>query len=144
MCAARFAVISFLLSSGAPCEAALRAKICGVVEDQTRAAIPGIVVKLTSAESSKTTSTDAGGQFCLPDLEPGGYELELRGSHFRIEQRRLELRSGEALQLTITLTKYAPLELAFRNGGLNAWPFSLVVWLAPCSLAWACTVRRLR
>src|SRR3984893_1673550 len=104
MCAARFAVISFLLSSGAPCEAALRAKICGVVEDQTSAAIPGIVVKLTSTESSKTTSTDAGGQFCLPDLEPGGYQLELRGPNFRVEQRRLELRSGESLQLTIKLT----------------------------------------
>jgi Carboxypeptidase regulatory-like domain len=120
MCAAKFAVISFLFFSGAPCEAALRAKICGVVEDQTRAAIPGIVVKLTSTASSKTTRTDADGQFCLPDLEPGGYELELRGTHFRIEQRRLELRSGESLQLTITLTiQTAELEVTVVEGAAD-------------------------
>jgi hypothetical protein len=120
MCAAKFAVISFLLFSGAPCEAALPAKICGVVEDQTRAAIPGIAVKLTSAESSKTTSTDADGQFCLPDLEPGGYELELRVPHFRVEQRRLELRSGEFVQLTITLTiQTAGLEVTVVEGAAD-------------------------
>jgi hypothetical protein len=104
VCAAKLAVISVLLFSGTSCEAALQAKICGVVEDQTRAAIPGVSVKLTSAESSKTISTDASGQFCFSDLEPGGYELELRGANFRVEQRRLELRSGQSLQLAITLT----------------------------------------
>jgi hypothetical protein len=117
MCPAKFAVISFLFFFGTPCEASIQAKICGVVEDQSSAVIPGIVVKLTSAESSKTTSTDAGGQFCLPDLEPGGYQLELRGPNFRVEQRRLELHSGESLQLTIKLTiQTAGLEVTVVEG----------------------------
>jgi hypothetical protein len=48
---------------------------------------------------------------------PGGYQLELRGPNFRVEQRRLELRSGESLQLTIKLTiQTAGLEVTVVEG----------------------------
>ncbi|HTP68337.1 MAG TPA: carboxypeptidase-like regulatory domain-containing protein, partial [Dongiaceae bacterium] len=57
--------------------------ICGVVQDQTGAAIGEAALELTSEGIRFTVHSDASGQFCFNRIEPGDYQLTTRARDFR-------------------------------------------------------------
>ena len=55
----------------------------GTVTDQQGAAIPGVTVTLTNADTGavRTLVTDANGVYVAPDLAPGRYYTVKQGQH---------------------------------------------------------------
>src|SRR5262249_48690683 len=90
------ALAALLLLTGVP-EAVAQiatATVAGVVTDETRAALPGVVVTVRSAATGTTraATTDQVGRYRIAALDPGTYEVraELRGF-------RTAVRTGVAL-----------------------------------------------
>ena len=126
---ARFAcLIAFLLFSVVP-ETARAQSVCGVVQDPSGGVIVGASAELNSAEPklrsdtvprntvpSDTGRTDtihtgpihidtnASGEFCFSQLEAGQYELIAQARGFRTERRKILVRSGETVRLTVPLS----------------------------------------
>ena len=59
------------------------ANVCGVIQDQTGAAIAGAPAELSAGQTHVDTKSNSAGQFCFNHLEPGEYELSLRARGFR-------------------------------------------------------------
>jgi hypothetical protein len=71
--------------------------ISGAVVDQTGAAVAGAEVKLTREPLSqnRTVSTAENGQFSLPNIEPGPFQLTITSPGFATQTFSGTLRSGE-------------------------------------------------
>src|SRR5438270_1319574 len=82
------------------------ASLSGVVSDPSGAAIPNAEVTLRSTRQNltRTTRTASAGEYSIPALSPGTYELSVTGSGF-VEQKTqpFELSSGQAGSMNITL-----------------------------------------
>jgi hypothetical protein len=76
---------------------------CGIVQDQSGAAISGVSAELRGVAGRLTTRTDSGGQFCFRSVEPGAYELEFQASGFEADHRKFFVHPGEAVHLMISL-----------------------------------------
>lgn len=75
--------------------------LSGKVTDQNGAAIAGAIVKIESSSGmSKTTTTDANGEFAFPDLTGGSYRITFEKTGF--EEFSQEVRSGRT-DLVFTL-----------------------------------------
>src|SRR5436305_14863778 len=81
--------------------------ISGVVEDPSRASVPGATVHLRGGGNSRQrqTSTDANGAFRFEAVGPGDYELEIEHPGFRPSVSRVNLgpRPPAALRIVLTL-----------------------------------------
>jgi Carboxypeptidase regulatory-like domain/TonB-dependent Receptor Plug Domain/TonB dependent receptor len=82
------------------------ATVAGVVQDSTRASIPGAGVKLintqTGTENDTTTSHD--GSFVLPGVIPGAYTLQLERQGFATTQLRgIILNVGDTRTLLVRM-----------------------------------------
>jgi hypothetical protein len=76
----------------------------GRVADAQNLAVPGATVSVTSGEGTRTYVTDAEGRFFAPYLTPGSYTVRAELQGFRpTEQRNIELRLGQRLELAIVL-----------------------------------------
>jgi hypothetical protein len=100
-----------------------QATLAGVVRDTSGAVLPGVTVDATSPaliERTRSTVTDAGGQYQIVDLRPGTYALKFTLPGFSTVERsgvevtgggvisiNAELRVG-ALQETVTVTGETP------------------------------------
>ena len=64
--------------------------ISGVVKDESGAVIPGATVVVTNVGTGvkRSVSTDSGGRYRAPGLDPGSYELEGRAAGFQTELRK--------------------------------------------------------
>jgi len=94
----------WLLLSATPPRPADPGNICGVVQDQTGAAIGEAALELTSEGIRFTAHSDASGQFCFNRIEPGDYQLTTRARDFRLDRRRVALETDTSQPLTIVLS----------------------------------------
>lgn len=94
----------WLLLFATPPRPAAPGNICGVVQDQTGAAIADAAVELTSEGARVTTQSDASGQFCFNRIEPGNYQLTTRARDFRLDRRHVAAESDQSERLTIVLS----------------------------------------
>lgn len=82
------------------------AAIGGQVNDPSGAPISGAVVTLksTSSEFVRKLATDETGSFSFPNLQQGGYELEITANGFKVfSQKNITLRQYENVRLPVTL-----------------------------------------
>ena len=79
------------------------ASLCGTVQDQTGAPLTGAAVHLASASLAYDAISDASGEFCFANLEPGDYRLAVQLPDFRTSQKDLVLRAAATIQLTVVL-----------------------------------------
>lgn len=108
----RFFVLAAVFA-GALCAqiAAGRATLVGTVTDSSGAAVPGAKVKVVNAETSfvAETTTDARGDYYIPDLEPGAvntYKLSIEAAGFKTY-----IQDGISLQVAGTPRIDATLEV---------------------------------
>jgi hypothetical protein len=78
-------------------------RICGVVQDQTKALVVGAALKLSNSHSRSDAKTDAGGKFCFDRLEPGEYRLAVQADGFRTEQQNIYVHPAESAYLIVSL-----------------------------------------
>lgn len=79
------------------------AKICGTVQDQSRAVIAGAVVQLGDAKNRPNVRTDDSGGFCMDHLQPGSHELTVVALGFSPHHETVIVRAGEDSRTTISL-----------------------------------------
>jgi hypothetical protein len=86
---------------------AQQASIVGTVTDQTKAVLPGVTVTASelSTGAQAVTTSDARGEYRLPQLNPGIYKLQAELSGFTtVLVPRIELLVGQNATAPITLT----------------------------------------
>ena len=77
--------------------------LCGVVRDQTSAAIGGAALELAAKDVRVTAHSDTSGQFCFERIGPGEYELTTRARDFRLDRRQVTVSADISEPLTIVL-----------------------------------------
>src|SRR5258707_12951884 len=78
------------------------ATVVGTITDPSGSAIPGAKVTATSVETaaSRTILTNESGQFVLPELHIGHYDVKVEAAGFKSEeQKNLVLQVGDRLRL---------------------------------------------
>jgi hypothetical protein len=81
--------------------------IAGVVMDSTQAGIPGATVTVTNTgtNAKRTTTSDAQGNFSVPNLQPATYEIRTEKSGFQTSVLKdFELQIGQIARPNITMT----------------------------------------
>src|SRR5712691_11435843 len=73
--------------------------IRGIVTDPSGAVIPGAQVTVTNSPTAeaRTTSTNAAGEYVVPDLQPGNYDV-------RVKQANFKEFVGKSVQLFVSST----------------------------------------
>jgi hypothetical protein len=94
----------WMLLSATLTRPAVPGNICGVVQDQTSAAIGGAALELTSEGIRVTAQSDASGQFCFNRIEPGDYQLATRARNFRLDRRDVAVQADQSERLIIVLS----------------------------------------
>jgi len=87
-------------------------RISGVVKDPSGAAIPGATVTITNTEQGiqTKTTTDAGGNYSLPSVPVGTYDILFEAPGFRSEKR-----TGLVIDANAAIEQNMTLELAQRS-----------------------------
>ena len=82
-----------------------RGEVAGTVSDPTGAVIPGstITLRQLSAQNIRTARADTAGQFSLPGLPAGHYEVRISSPGFELLTRELTLQPRDRAVLTTTL-----------------------------------------
>jgi len=95
---------AFLLAAGASAQTAL-ATLRGVVLDEQGGALPGATVTARQVETNTavTATASAEGQYFLPNLRPGRYEITAELSGFATTKESLDLRVGQDLTVKLTM-----------------------------------------
>jgi len=77
----------------------------GVVVDEQGAALPGVTMTARHTETNtvQTAVTGAEGQYLLPNLRPGKYQISGELSGFGPTKQELDLRVGQDLTVNLTL-----------------------------------------
>src|SRR5215470_4933800 len=99
------AVIMACLPVAAFCQE-FRGAISGAITDAAGAAIPGVAITAieTRTGAKTTTVSDAAGQYTIPFLAPGEYEIEMRAAGFKAFVRHgIELASSDHLVIDVRL-----------------------------------------
>ena len=108
----RFPLPRFLFLASALCLAlALPAQtptatLVGRVEDASGAVIPGahIEARNTATNERRAATSGSGGEFTIPNLAPGVYDVAVEKPGFRrLEQTGLQLQVDQAARLTLRL-----------------------------------------
>lgn len=87
----RRALLGVLAVALAPAVAFAQSAIAGVVRDTSGAVLPGVTVTAASPaliERSKSSVTDAAGQYRIVDLRPGAYEVTFELTGFQTVKRQ--------------------------------------------------------
>jgi Carboxypeptidase regulatory-like domain len=85
---------------------AQEATIVGTVTDPSGSAIPGAKVTVTSVETSasRTILTNESGQYVMPDLKIGHYDVKIEAAGFKTEeQKNLVLQVGDRLRVDVQM-----------------------------------------
>jgi len=102
MSSTAIALLWLFLSATPPLPAA-PGNVCGVVQDQTGAAIGDAALEMTSEGIRVTARSDASGQFCFNRIEAGDYQLTTRARDFRLDSRQVAVQADKSERLTIVL-----------------------------------------
>jgi Carboxypeptidase regulatory-like domain/TonB dependent receptor len=86
------------------------ASLRGTVYDSNRAAIPGAKVTLTSAATGevRTVSTNGEGEYAIPSLPAGIYQVKVEMTSFLNHLERIELLVNQVQRLDVALTLAGP------------------------------------
>jgi len=78
----------------------------GVVVDQQGGALPGVTITARQFETNATSTAVTGveGQYILPNLRPGHYEITAELSSFAAKKQELDLRVGQELTVNLTMS----------------------------------------
>ncbi|MGD0617527.1 MAG: carboxypeptidase regulatory-like domain-containing protein [Bryobacteraceae bacterium] len=102
----RFLIVCLLAFAFAMVAVAQEAAIVGTVTDPSGAAVPGVQISITNADTGQVrqiTSNDAG-QYVVPSLGVGKYTVKAASSGFKaFEQNDVVLNVGDRLRVDITL-----------------------------------------
>jgi hypothetical protein len=80
--------------------------LTGLVLDTQGTPVPGANVTITSAQGSRSVTTDNSGHFFAPYLTPGTYSVKVELSGFTsVEQKNIEVRLGQRLELRSLVLK---------------------------------------
>jgi len=82
------------------------ATISGQVTDATSAAIVGaeVTLKSTTSEFVRKQKTDEAGSYSFPNIQQGGYEIEITASGFNAySQKGILIRQYESIRIPVTL-----------------------------------------
>ena len=93
--------------AGAAAQTAASATLRGRVLDPQSRPVPGAQVTATASATgwSREATTDASGQYLLPDLPPAGFVVSVTASGFATQRfEAVTLRVGQVLDLDATLT----------------------------------------
>jgi hypothetical protein len=78
--------------------------ITGTVKDDQGGVLPGVTVTLTGKTGAKTVTTDTGGTYRFPAVEPGMYEVSADLTGFRpSRQGAINVTVGSSLNVDLTL-----------------------------------------
>ncbi|HVQ40447.1 MAG TPA: carboxypeptidase-like regulatory domain-containing protein, partial [Pyrinomonadaceae bacterium] len=81
--------------------------IVGTVSDSTGAAVQGAAVTITGADTkvvARTVTTNDGGEFSVPNLSPGVYDVTVEAANFKKHlESRVKLDVGERHPVNISL-----------------------------------------
>jgi len=86
----------------APAAAQSAVVVAGSIVDQTGAPLPGVQVTIRGV-IVRTAVTGATGDFVLPDVADGDYEISAELSGFERQQRAIRIRAGERTTASFTL-----------------------------------------
>jgi len=83
-----------------------RAAIRGTIYDPSKAAIPGAAVSLTNTATGESRTTTSGdkGEYALPSLPPGLYQLTFERTGFNKQTYQIELVVNEVLRRDVELS----------------------------------------
>jgi outer membrane receptor protein involved in Fe transport len=88
-------------------------KVTGTVTDQSGAVLPGVTVNLKSVEraSTRSTVTNAQGEYVFASLVPGNYEVTAELSGFSTKQTRTAVPVGATVAVNVQMTVGAQTEV---------------------------------
>jgi hypothetical protein len=112
---------------------AAKGQILGIVVTDESQPIRGVEIATTPSEYKATS--DEGGHFVIPNVEPGTYTLLANRLGFQSYATKVEVVAGQAVEKTIQLTALAIKESyheTFPFRGVHQCTFSIVVWVSPC------------
>ena len=133
MSSAALVVFVWLLSFGP--QQPPPAELCGVVQDQTGAAVAGATLDLAAGKTHLTAASDATGAFCFHRIEPGGYQLTTRARDFQPDSRKITVAPGETQRFTISLAlKSVSQEVTVAEGAADANSINVAETKIPRSL----------
>src|SRR5947208_10460224 len=103
-CLATLVAIALLFTSSLFAQTAL-GTLRGVVVDQQSGALPGATVtaRQLDTNTTQTAVTGAEGQYFLPNLRPGKYEVNSDLQGFASTRQQLELRVGQDLTVNLSM-----------------------------------------
>ena len=98
-------IVGVLLAAAAGTAQTALGTLRGAVLDEQSGALPGVTVTVrhVGTNTSQTAVTGTEGQFFLPNLRPGAYELLSELAGFAPQRQTLELRVGQDLTVNVTL-----------------------------------------
>src|SRR5256885_1504021 len=101
-CRVCLVALALLLARTVPAQTAL-GTLRGVVVDQQSGALPGVSVTARQVDTNTTQSVVTGseGQYFIPNLRPGKYELTSELQGFAPTKQALELRVGQDLTVNL-------------------------------------------
>ena len=103
---ATFVFISFLaLGLGANAQSGSSTSVTGKVVDQTGAVVPNAIVEIRNPVSGfeRSTSTDSGGNFSVPNVPFNPYHLTVTGQGFDAYTQDIDVRSVVPVSLNVNL-----------------------------------------
>lgn len=96
-------VLAYLLMFHGTAQPQTKGTVCAVVQDQTGAAVEGAEVELSNERIRLSAKTNSKGETCFDEMEAELYELKIRASGFRLEERKILVHPGEIERLVIEL-----------------------------------------
>ena len=115
-------------------------RITGLLLDESKAALPGVTVTVTSLQTgqARTTVSEADGSFTVTNLAPGAYDVQFELAGFGTKTSRVVLGVGQSEALNILLAvaglqeavtvsaQAAVIDLSSAKIGVNVSPEELV------------------
>src|SRR5690349_22591365 len=99
----RIAIIGVPLLFVAPLRAQTSQSICGIVQDQSRAAVLGARAELSAGGTYLAAASDSNGRFCFEHLETGEYELAIQAQDFQVFRKTVVVHPGESVSSIVVL-----------------------------------------
>src|SRR5580698_9225283 len=94
-------LLAFAFHAGAQ-----QATIVGTVADPTGAVVPNVVIRatLTSTGESFSTTSNTAGQYVIPSLGNGSYDIKAEATGFKVfEEKGIVLTVGDRARVDISL-----------------------------------------
>jgi len=119
---AALALVLLAVATGA--FAATTGTLFGIITDADGSALPGVTVTVTSPalQGSRTTTTNAGGEYSFPLLPPGEYRVEYALSSFETV-----IRTGVVVNLDQATKVNVPMALARETASIEVTGEAVVI-----------------